>query len=90
MKRKALKRGNTINNTKRQRSNSTIMVKGTLTNHLTMQLDHVSLKSPLQSANPFQVQKPTDSEAHSESLPLDFDADASDDKDFILSQDFFW
>lgn len=59
------------------------MVKGTLSNHLMVQLDQVSLK-------PSRFQKLLDSEAHSESLPLDFDADAVDDKDFILSQDFFW
>lgn len=58
------------------------MVKGTLSNHLMVQLDQVSLK-------PSRFQKLLDSEAHSESLPLDFDADVVDDKDFILSQDFF-
>ncbi|KAL0418824.1 UNVERIFIED_CONTAM: Wee1-like protein kinase [Sesamum radiatum] len=65
------------------------MVKGTLANHLTMQLDQVSLNLPLQSVNASRFQRLLDSEAHSESLPLDCDADTADEKDFILSQDFF-
>ncbi|KAL0370589.1 UNVERIFIED_CONTAM: Wee1-like protein kinase [Sesamum angustifolium] len=65
------------------------MVKGTLANHLTMQLDQVSLNLPLQSVNPSRFQRLLDSEAHSESLALDCDADTADEKDFILSQDFF-
>ncbi|KAL0457967.1 UNVERIFIED_CONTAM: Wee1-like protein kinase [Sesamum latifolium] len=89
MKRKVLRRGNRNSNTKRQRKNSGIMVKGTLANHLTMQLDQVSLNLPLQSVNPSRFQRLLDSEAHSESLPLDCDADTADEKDFILSQDFF-
>ncbi|GFQ08376.1 wee1-like protein kinase [Phtheirospermum japonicum] len=89
MKREALKRGNLNINSKRQRKNSKIMVKGTLTNHLTVQLDQVSLNLPLQSVNPSRFQKLLDSEAHSEHLPPEFDSNAADDKDFILSQDFF-
>ncbi|PIN05369.1 Cyclin-dependent kinase WEE1 [Handroanthus impetiginosus] len=89
MKRKALSSGIRNSNTKRGRKNSNIMVKGTLANHLTMQLDQVSLNLPLQSGNTSRFQKLHDSEAHSESLPPDFDAEAAGDKDFILSQDFF-
>ncbi|KAH6757330.1 WEE1-like kinase [Perilla frutescens var. hirtella] len=74
--------GNRSSNTKRRSKSCGVMVKGTLSNHLMVQLDQVSL-------NPSRFQKLLDSEAHSDSLPLDFDADAVDDKDFILSQDFF-
>ncbi|KAL8513454.1 hypothetical protein ACS0TY_012785 [Phlomoides rotata] len=88
MKRKAL-RGSRSRNTNRRNPISTIMVKGSLANHLMVQLDQVSLNSPLQSVNPSRLQKLLESEAYSESLPLGFDAEASDDKDFILSQDFF-
>ncbi|KAL3626025.1 Mitosis inhibitor protein kinase wee1 [Castilleja foliolosa] len=66
------------------------MVKGTLANHLTVQLDQVSLNLPIQSVNPSRFQKLLDSEAHSEHLTSEFDSNAADDKDFILSQDFFW
>ncbi|KAG8370656.1 hypothetical protein BUALT_Bualt13G0005900 [Buddleja alternifolia] len=89
MKRKGSRRGNLNSNTKRQRQSCSIMVKGTLANHLTMQLDQVSLNLPIQSANNSRFQKLIDSEARSDNLPLDFDVDAADDKDFILSQDFF-
>ncbi|KAL6527614.1 Mitosis inhibitor protein kinase wee1 [Orobanche minor] len=89
MKRKALKRGIWNSKTKRQRKTPNIMVKGTLTNHLTMQLDQVSLNVPLTSVNPSRFQKLLDSEAHSEHFPPAFEAKATDDKDFILSQDFF-
>lgn len=89
MKRKALRR-NRNSNTKRQSESSNIMVKGTLANHLMVQLDQVSLNCSLQSVNPSRFQNLLDSEVHSEPLPLDFNADVADDKDFILSQDFFW
>ncbi|KAL3849781.1 hypothetical protein ACJIZ3_011663 [Penstemon smallii] len=92
MKRKTLGKGNRSSAyTKRQRKNFNIMVKGSLANHLTVQLDQVSLNLPLQSAKPSRFQMLIESEAHSESVPLDFDheADAADEKDFILSQDFF-
>ncbi|KAL9141823.1 hypothetical protein ABFS82_14G130100 [Erythranthe guttata] len=71
-----MKRNSKSSSSKRYRKKSKIMVKGTLTNHLTMQLN-----LPLPSFNPslFQKQK-----------PLDFDADDSTiDRDFIRSQDFF-
>ncbi|CAA0825492.1 Wee1-like protein kinase [Striga hermonthica] len=62
------------------------MVKGTLANHLTVQLDHFYLNSPLQPVNSSLSQKLLDSEP----LPQDSDANAAaDDRDFILSQDFF-
>lgn len=89
MKKKAL-RGSRISNTKRRNTISTIMVKGSLANHLMVQLDQVSLNPPLQSVNPSRFQKILDSESYADSLPMNFDADASGDKDFILSQDFFW
>ncbi|KAK4492577.1 hypothetical protein RD792_003392 [Penstemon davidsonii] len=92
MKRKTLSKGKRSSAyTKRQRKSFNIMVKGSLANHLTVQLDQVSLNLPLQSAKPSRFQKLIESEAHSESVPLDFDheADAADEKDFILSQDFF-
>ncbi|XP_057776597.1 wee1-like protein kinase [Salvia miltiorrhiza] len=78
MRRKA-RGGKGSSNTK---SRNSVMVKGTLSNHLMVQLDQVSLK-------PSRFQKLLESEAHSDTMPLDFDADAADDKDFILSQDFF-
>ncbi|XP_047943722.1 wee1-like protein kinase [Salvia hispanica] len=55
--------------------NRSVMVKGSLSNHLMVHLDQVSL-------NPSRFQNLLDSEApHSDSMPLDFDP--------ILSQDFF-
>lgn len=66
-------------NTKRRRP-SRVMVKGTLSTHFMVQLDQASLK-------PSRFHNPLDSKPQSDSMPLDFDAD---DKDFILSQDFFW
>ncbi|KAL3649114.1 Mitosis inhibitor protein kinase wee1 [Castilleja foliolosa] len=90
MKRKAIKRRNLNINLKTQRKYSNTMVKGTLTNHLTVQLDQVSLNLPLQSVNPSRFQKLLDStEDHSGHLAPEFDSNGADDKDFILSQDFF-
>lgn len=80
-------------------------MKGSLATHLSVQLGQISFKPPLpqNNNNPSRFQNLLDKEAHgkSESTPstssfpsatvLDFDADVNvDEKDFILSQDFFW
>ncbi|CAI9297184.1 unnamed protein product [Lactuca saligna] len=79
-------------------------MKGSLATHLSVQLGQISFKPPLpqNNNNPSRFQNLLDKEAHgkSESTPstssfpsatvLDFDADVNvDEKDFILSQDFF-
>ncbi|KAG6429181.1 hypothetical protein SASPL_107225 [Salvia splendens] len=62
-------------NTKRRRRGGA----GTFSTHFMVQLDQVPLK-------PSRFQNLLDSKPQSDSMPLDFDAD---DKEFILSQDFF-
>ncbi|KAL1550238.1 Mitosis inhibitor protein kinase wee1 [Salvia divinorum] len=74
-----MKKAPSGSNTKRRSRGCSVMVKGTLSTHFMVQLDQVSL-------SPSSFQNLLHSEAQSDSMPLDFDAD---DKDFILSQDFF-
>ncbi|KAK9281241.1 hypothetical protein L1049_004137 [Liquidambar formosana] len=95
MKRKTPKR-----NSRRREKNK---MKGTLARHLTVQLGQVSFLPHLQnqsfsstssSSNPSRFQNLLESEAAEAHLPssspLDIDVDANvDEKDFILSQDFF-
>lgn len=89
MKRETLRRSSRNSNNKNLKKNCGIMMKGSLANHFTVQLDQVSLNLSLQQKSS-QFQNRLDSEANpsaAESLSQDIDAG---DKDFILSQDFFW
>ena len=88
---------------KKERQVSKLKMKGSLstTSHLQLQLGQVSL-FPLRnpsSAAPSRFQNLLDAEAHDPNPPAssshvtvnDDAVDASmDDRDFILSQDFFW
>lgn len=74
-------------------------MKGSLAKkHLTVQLGQVALMPLRQQQNTSRFHNFLDSDSDSETQkfpstsPLDFDADAiiTDEKDFILSQDFFW
>ncbi|CAA3016766.1 wee1 kinase [Olea europaea subsp. europaea] len=88
MKRETLRRSSRNSNNKNLKKNCGIMMKGSLANHFTVQLDQVSLNLSLQQKSS-QFQNRLDSEANpsaAESLSQDIDAG---DKDFILSQDFF-
>lgn len=92
MKRKALKRssGNSNSNNKKKKMG---LNTGSLSGNITRKLGQVSLfAAPQQSV----FQNLLESEANppvseSTSSPFDFNFDVnSDEKDFILSQDFFW
>ncbi|OVA04326.1 Protein kinase domain [Macleaya cordata] len=96
MKRKTLKRSNSSSSSRRGKS----QMKGTIARHLTVQLGQVSLfplhrtSTSSSSSNPSRFQNRPDEEHQEDhrpsSLPLDVDIDNNvDDKDFILSQDFF-
>ncbi|KAL3517463.1 hypothetical protein ACH5RR_020052 [Cinchona calisaya] len=85
MKRKAQGNSNRI-----QKKKSKQRMKGSLARHLTVQLGQ---QQQIQNSSRFQNLLDSDSETElfPSTSPLDFDSDANitDEKDFILSQDFF-
>lgn len=106
MPRKALKRSKTNTIKKDTKKCKPGLNKGSLAAHLSMQLGQVSLfvrnhQSPtLNLANSSRFQALLDSEAEesqrnvvameAEAIDFDFGVENRDDKEFILSQDFFW
>ncbi|KAI3773129.1 hypothetical protein L6452_04329 [Arctium lappa] len=101
MKSTTLKRSRSGSSSKRETNKK---MKGSLARHLSVHLGQIALKPPIHqnNNNPSRFQNLLDEVARntSESVPstssfpsatvLDFDSDANvDEKDFILSQDFF-
>lgn len=93
MKRKLFR--SSSNRIRRRGKDKKNTMKGSLTTHLSVQLGNVSLLPHQQQISASRLNGFVDSQAEkqlpSTSLALDFDSTADvDEKDFILSQDFFW
>lgn len=93
MKRKLFR--SSSNRIRRRGKDKKNTMKGSLTTHLSVQLGNVSLLPHQQQISASRFNEFVDSQAEkqlpSTSLALDFDTTADvDEKDFILSQDFFW
>ncbi|KAJ0778767.1 putative non-specific protein-tyrosine kinase WEE family [Helianthus annuus] len=95
MKTTTLKRRRSGSASSSSRKQTNKLMKGSLAGHLSAQLGQITFKPPLNNnSSRFQtLLDQVSSHDASESAPsatlLDFDVDAQDDKDFILSQDFF-